>query len=160
MRVGVDAVATNDPAAVVAAARRGVRRVILRRKRAAPEIQGSFAAFRDVLAHLEPAKAALTDVMPTTRMPGRPLPDALAEFEEGLARCRRAHARVADAGGGDGVAGVRQGLRSRRARARRFREDAPELGGFEGLIWAVEELMAPLDGFATAAERFRELGAR
>ena len=47
-----------------------------------------------------------------------------------------------------------------RHRARRFREDAPELGGFEGLIWAVEELMAPLDAFATAAERFRELGAR
>ena len=45
-------------------------------------------------------------------------------------------------------------------RARRFREEAPELGGFEGLIWAVEELMAPLDAFATAAERFQRLGAR
>ena len=50
-------------------------------------------------------------------------------------------------------------LNDARHRARRFREDAPELGGFEGLIWAVEELMAPLDAFA-AAERFRELGAR
>jgi len=47
-----------------------------------------------------------------------------------------------------------------RERARRFREDPPELGGFDGLIWAVEELMAPLDGFAIAAERFRQLGAR
>ena len=67
-------------------ARRGVRRVILRRRRSTPEVQASFEAFRDVLVHLEPAKAALTDVMPTTRMPGRPLPDALAEFEEGLER--------------------------------------------------------------------------
>ena len=51
-------------------------------------------------------------------------------------------------------------LTALRERARRFREDAPELGGFEGLIWAVEELMAPLDAFVTAAERFREVGAR
>ena len=53
-----------------------------------------------------------------------------------------------------------QGLADALSRARRFREDAPELGGFEGLIWAVEELMAPLDAFVTAAERFRDLGAR
>ena len=52
--------------------------------------------------------------------------------------------------------GADGGARSRT----RFREDAPELGGFEGLVWAVEELMAPLDLFATAAERFRALGAR
>ncbi len=65
--------------------------MILRRKRTTPQVQASFDAFRDVLAHLEPAKAALTDVMPTTRMPGRPLPDALAEFEEGL---RRAEERM------------------------------------------------------------------
>jgi hypothetical protein len=59
---------------------------MLRRRRTTPEVQAAFEAFRDVLVHLEPAKAALTDVMPTTRMPGRPLPDALAEFEVGLAR--------------------------------------------------------------------------
>jgi hypothetical protein len=53
-----------------------------------------------------------------------------------------------------------RGVDDARSRARRFREDAPEIGGFEGLIWAVEQLMAPLDAFATAAERFRALGAR
>ena len=47
----------------------------------------------------------------------------------------------------------------RSSRASRFREEAPELGGFEGLIWAVEELLGPLEPFAEAAERFRELGA-
>lgn len=134
--------------------------MILRRKRAAPEVQLAFRAFRDVLEHLEPAKTALADVMPTTRMPGRPLPDALAEFEEGL---ELAGERM----GGWRTPAVEtewttcdEGLSEARARARRFREDAPDVGGFEGLIWAVEELMAPLDGFATAAERFRELGAR
>jgi hypothetical protein len=134
--------------------------VILRRKRSSPEIQASFAAFRDVLEHLEPAKAALTDVMPTTRLPGRPLPDALVEFEEGLERAAalmpgwRVPALEAE------WTVCERGLVEAGERARRLREDAPVLGGFEGLIWAVEELMAPLDGFATAAERFRALGAR
>ncbi|MGZ5213093.1 MAG: hypothetical protein ACXWYT_05120 [Actinomycetota bacterium] len=134
--------------------------MILRRKRSSPELQASFAAFCDVLAHLEPAKAALTEVMPTTRMPGRPLPDALVEFEEGL---ERADARMegwrAPVLEPEWVA-CERGLVEARERARRFREEAPALGGFEGLIWAVEELMAPLEGFATAAQRFRELGAR
>jgi hypothetical protein len=134
--------------------------VILRRRRCTPEVQASFDAFHAVLEHLEPAKAALTDVMPTTRMPGRPLPDALAEFEEGLGRAetRMPGWRTADLEPEWVV--CEHGLAEARERARRFREDAPEVGGFEGLIWAVEELMAPLDGFATAAERFRELGAR
>ena len=134
--------------------------MILRRKRSSPELQASFAAFLDVLEHLEPAKAALTEVMPTTRVPGRALPDALAEFEEGLRRAQtlmpswRAPALEREWEACD------RGLVEARERARRFRTDAPELGGFEGLIWAVEELMAPLDGFATAAERFRQLGVR
>ena len=134
--------------------------MILRRKRSSPEVQSSFAAFHDVLAHLEPAKAALTEVMPTTRMPGRPLPDVLAEFEAGLDRSQALMpAWRAPTIEPEWVA-CERGLKEARHRARRFREDAPELGGFEGLIWAVEELMAPLDAFAVAAERFRELGAR
>ena len=134
--------------------------MILRRKRPSPEVQSSFAAFHDVLVHLEPAKAALTEVMPTTRLPGRPLPDALAEFEEGLDRSQALMpAWRAQEVESEWIA-CERGLTEARDRARRFREDAPELGGFEGLIWAVEELMSPLDAFAVAAERFRELGAR
>jgi hypothetical protein len=49
------------------------------------------------------------------------------------------------------------GIREASARAQRFREDPPELGGFEGLIWAVEELLQPLESFRPAAERFRRL---
>ena len=134
--------------------------MILRRKRTTPEGQAAFDAFRDLLQHLEPAKAALTDVMPTTRMPGRPLPDALAEFEEGLARSEERMPAWRTPELEPEWLACEQGLADAMGRARRFREDAPELGGFEGLIWAVEELMAPLDVFATAAERFRELGAR
>jgi hypothetical protein len=134
--------------------------VILRRKRTTPEVQRSFHAFRDVLVYLEPAKAALTDVMPTTRMPGRPLPDALAEFEEGLRRTEERMRAWRTPEMEPEWTACEHGLADAMSRARLFREDAPELGGFEGLIWAVEELMAPLDAFATAAERFHELGAR
>lgn len=132
----------------------------LRRKPSSPELRASFAAFLAVLQQLEPAKAALTEVMPTTRLPGRPLPDALAEFEEGLHRAETLMpAWRAPALEREWIA-CERGLIESGRRARRLREVAPELGGFQGLIWAVEELMAPLDGFATSAERFRQLGAR
>ena len=137
-----------------------MRRVIFRRKRLPPELQGPFVVFYSVLAQVEPAKAALTEVMPTTRMPGRSLPDALLEFEEGLVRGAelmpdwRAHDVESV------WAACERGLADALDRARRFREEAPELGGFEGLIWAVEQLLGPLEPVAEAAERFRELGAR
>jgi len=134
--------------------------LILRRKRPSPELRASFAAFRRILDDLEPAKAALTEVMPTTRMPGRSLPDALVEFEERLGRAQTLMAGWRSPTLEPEWTACERGLVEARERARRFREDAPRLGGFEGLIWAVEELMAPLDGFATAADRFRELGAR
>lgn len=132
----------------------------LRCRRLPPELEAPFAGFCRVLEQIEPARAALTEVMPTTRLPGRSLPDALSEFEEGVARARTLMpAWRAEATESSWVAcdnGIDEALR----RARRLREEAPELGGFEGLIWAVEELMGPLEVFASAAERFRDLGAR
>jgi hypothetical protein len=133
---------------------------MLRRRVPSPELRASLVAFHEVLEYLEPAKAALTEVMPTTRMPGRPLPDALAEFEEGVGRAEAVMPGWRIPVLEDDWIACERGLVEARERARRLREQAPELGGFEGLIWAVEELMAPLDGFATAAERFRTLGAR
>ena len=57
---------------------------LFRRKRLPPELEAPFETFERVLAEVEPAKEALTEAMPTTRLPGRPRPDALAEFEERL----------------------------------------------------------------------------
>jgi hypothetical protein len=129
----------------------------VRRRRLPPDLERPFAAFSDVLAEVEPAKAALAEVMPTTRLPGRPLPDAMLAFEEHLRRAKermptwRAPAleeawRRCD----DGVAGSL-------ARARRFREDPPAIEGFECLLWAVGELLEPLEPFGAAAARFRAL---
>ena len=134
--------------------------MIFRRARLPPSLRVPFSAFRAVLAEIEPAKAALTEVMPTTRMPGRSLPDALIEFEGGLARgVELMPDWRANEVESEWIA-CERGLRDARDRARRLREEAPELGGFEGLIWAVEELLDPLEPFAEAARRFRELGAR
>ena len=61
---------------------------VFRRKRLPDELVGPHESFVQVLAEIEPAKEALTEVMPTTRLPGRPLPDALAEFERRLDAAR------------------------------------------------------------------------
>ncbi len=129
----------------------------LRRKRLPAELDGPFSNFTRVVSIVERATGALTEVMPTTRLPGRPLSDALFEFDQLLGQVRVLmpgwrHAEIesewslADAG-----------LDEALDRARRLREEAPDLGGFEGLIWAVGELLAPLEPFGSAAARFKQL---
>ncbi|HET9310005.1 MAG TPA: hypothetical protein VFP41_02130 [Actinomycetota bacterium] len=130
---------------------------VLRRKRLPPDLVDPHEAFEAVLAEIEPAKEALTEVMPTTRLPGRPLPDALAEFEERLDRARQAMPAWRSPQVEAEWEACARGVDEARARATRLREDAPDLGGFEGLIWAVESLLDPLEPFAAAAGRFRSL---
>ncbi|MGZ4155278.1 MAG: hypothetical protein ACXVQ0_12450, partial [Actinomycetota bacterium] len=125
-----------------------------------PELEAPSSVFLAVLDEVEPAKAALTGVMPTTRMPGRSLPDALLEFEERLTRARDEMPSWRSAPLEDAWIACDAGLAEALDRARRLREEAPDLGGFEGLIWAVERLLGPLEPFADAAARFRSLGAR
>ena len=130
---------------------------MLRKKRLSPELDRSLIALRDVVAQVEASKDAMTSTVPSTRLPGTPLAEAIAEFEDHLGRAQDLmpawrHPEVevewlaCDAG-------IRESLE----RARRLREDPPELGGFEGLIWAVDQLLAPLEAFEAAAERFRTL---
>lgn len=130
---------------------------MFKRKRLPQALVPAHAAFSAVLAEVEAGKSALAGVMPTTRLPGTPLPDAILEFEDRTERATDGMSawRVAEV-----LAeweACEQGLAEARARARRFREEAPDLGGFEGLIWAVEEIMAPLEPFEAAALAFRAL---
>jgi hypothetical protein len=133
--------------------------VIFRRRRLPPELEVPHAAFLKVLAEVEPAKAALTGCMPTTRMPGRPLPDALLEYET---RLERAGTRMPDwrclPVASDWEA-CDSGLRDALRLARRLREEAPELGGFEGLLGTVEALMDPLMPFESTERAFHGLRA-
>jgi len=133
---------------------------MLRRRQLPDHLRPAFAAFGDVLDLIEPAKEALTGVMPTTRMPGRPLPDALLQFEEGLGHAVELMPAWRDPDVETEWSACERGLADALERARRLREEAPELGGFEGLIWAMEQLLGPLEAFGAAAQRFRRLGAR
>ena len=128
-----------------------------RRRHLPEELGGPSRAFGELIPVLERAKAALTDSVPGTRLPGRPLAETLWEFETGL---REVRARM------DGwrapeveeqwVAAA-SGLDAALALADRVRTEAATPQGFEGLIGMIGDLLAPLDAFEAAAARFREL---
>jgi hypothetical protein len=131
--------------------------VILRRRRAPGELGGPSRAFDELVPVLERAKAALTDSVPGTRLPGRPLAETLWEFESGLREVR------AGMGGWRAPAVEEQwvaasaGLDAALALTERVRTEARAPVGFEALIGVIGDLLAPLDAFEAAAARFREL---
>lgn len=91
------------------------------------------------LARIERAKADLVEAVPSPRgIPGRPLADALASFEEGLREAASAR---------DLPAEWRAAIRESLDRAERLRLEAPPLD-YEGLVTVLADLMAPLDAFA------------
>jgi len=132
----------------------------LRRKRLPAELAAPAATLDGVLTLLGDAKDALTGVMPTTRSPGAPLAEALLTFEEILGRVGERMGEWRAPAVEEAWRAADEGLRTSLERGRALREDPPELGGFEGLIWVVGELLDPLDAFEAAAMRFRDLRTR
>lgn len=130
---------------------------MLRRKRLPPPLTARFDAFGAVVERIERAKAALTGSVPGTRLPGRPLAETLAEFEEEL---RDAQAGM-DAWRAPEIEPewerTMEALGDCLAAAEelRLRRDPPE--GFEALVGAIGDLLAPLEAFEQAADRFRSL---
>lgn len=130
---------------------------MLRRRKLPTELEPTVQALRTVVDHIEAAKDVMTSTVPTTRMPGTPLPDALLELDEHLGQAKELmnawrHPEVENEWRACDDA-IDESLR----RSRKLREDGPDLGGFEGLIWAVDQVLAPLEAFEAAAERFRKL---
>jgi hypothetical protein len=127
----------------------------LRRRRLPPELREAFASFRQVVALVERAKDALTAAVPSTRTAGLPLPDALSEFEEDLrlARDRMSEWRrpELEASWLACASAIDEALAS----AERLRIEAPHIAGFEGVIGALDGLLAPLDRFDVAFVAFR-----
>ena len=129
----------------------------LRRRRIPEELRAPARAFDDLVPVLERAKAALTDAVPGTRLPGRPLAEALWAFETGL---REAEERMAAWRAAEvetewiaADAGLAQALRL----AERLRTADDEPRAFEELIGVVGDLLAPLEAFEAASARFRGL---
>jgi hypothetical protein len=121
------------------------------------DLRAAEDAFGRVLEALEPAKAALADTLPGTRMPGRPMDDALAAFVEGLTAAETTMDRWRHPAVQEAWLACDEGLRRSLDRARRVTASGPEVEGFEGLLGLVTWLLDPLDPFADAETRFRDL---
>jgi hypothetical protein len=130
---------------------------IFRRKRLPGELQGSLEGLREVVAEVEAAKRAMTGAVPSTRSAGTPLAEGIHEFERRLAAARELMPRWRHAPLDGEWRACDEGIGESLGRARRLREDPPELAGFEGLIWAIDHLLEPLEAFEAAADRFRTL---
>jgi hypothetical protein len=130
---------------------------IFKRRKLTEELEGSLASLRDVVAQVEAAKDAMTGTVPSTRSAGTPLAEGILELERRLTAAQLLMPAWRHPELDDEWLACDEGIRESLDRARRLREDPPELGGFEGLIWAVDQLLAPLEAFEAAAERFRTL---
>lgn len=130
---------------------------MFRRKRLSPDLDAALADLRAVVEHVEAAKLAMTGTVPSTRSAGTPLAEGILELEKRLAAAQESMPTWRRPELDDEWLACDEGIREALERARRLREDPPELGGFEGLIWAVDQLLGPLEAFEAAAERFRTL---
>ena len=134
--------------------------MIRRRKELPSYLRASYEAFQAVLEEIEPAKAGLADVLPGTRLPGRPLNDALGEYRTRLERATTAMGAWRGPEVDDVWRACAEGLALGIERATRLLQMDDDPPGFEGLLGTIEQLMDPLDPFAAAEERFRSLRRR
>jgi hypothetical protein len=130
---------------------------MLRKKRLTPELDVALEGLRAAVVEVETGMDGMTSTVPTTRMPGTPLPDALLELEEHLGRARELMLAWWHPDLEQEWQACDDAIEESLGRAASLREEAPDLGGFEGLIWAVDQVLAPLEAFEAAAERFRTL---
>ncbi len=130
---------------------------LLRRKRLSTALFPRFEAFTSVVREIELAKDALTTAVPTTRLPGRPLAEALHAFEERLqtALDGMPHWRASELE--TEWLACREAVEGSLDAAERLRLGAIDPAGFEGLIGTIGDLLDPLDAFEAAADRFRAL---
>ena len=133
---------------------------MIARKQLPPELEEPYRAFLRVLEEIEPAKAGLADVLPGTRLPGRPLNDAVEEYVSRLVRAKPTMRDWQVPALEPEWRACSEGLERAVDRGRRVLALDREPEGFEGLLGAVEYLMDPLDPFVAAAERFRRLRRR
>lgn len=134
--------------------------MIGRRKQLPDDLVEPFDAFQRVLDELEPAKAGLADVLPGTRLPGRPLNDAVGEYRDRLERASTLMPMWRCEPLEPLWRACEEGIVLALDRAARLLALDRDPDGFGGLLGTVEQLLDPLDPFAAAAERFRSLRRR
>ena len=129
---------------------------MLKRKRIPEELEDAHAAFESVLANVERAKERLVAAVPSSRMPGRPLGEALADYEDGLSAARAGMDGWRRPETEDEWSACSAGLDEAIALAERFRLETPDLP-FDALMFALQDLMVPLEAFELAARGWRKL---
>jgi hypothetical protein len=129
---------------------------VIRRKRLPPDLVPVHDAFRLAAEPVERAKEALVEAVPTGRGPGRPLADALVDFEEGLRTAEGLMPAWRHPEVEPHWVACDEALAESLREAEALRVDPPTLG-FESLQATVGELIGPLEAFYDAAERFLEL---
>jgi hypothetical protein len=130
---------------------------VFRRKRLPDQLQIPLEGLRAVAAEIEAGKRAMTGAVPSTRSAGTPLAEGILELEDRLTSAQILMVAWRHPALEQEWRACDEGIRESLDRARRLREDPPELEGFEGLIWAVDQLLEPLEAFEAAADRFRTL---
>jgi hypothetical protein len=120
-------------------------------------LHGPLDGLRGVVIEVEAAKQAMTGTVPSTRSPGTPLPEGILELERRLAAAQAVMPTWRHPDLEQEWQACEEGIAESLRLAADLREDPPELAGFEGLIWAVDRLLAPLEAFEAAADRFRTL---
>jgi hypothetical protein len=131
--------------------------VVLRRRRLPATLAECQTAFEEVLSEVEGAKAAVIEAIPGSRVPGRSLAEAMLAFEDGLrAAGLEMHRWRAPELEREWLE-ASEGLRSSLALAERLRTEGVEPADYEALIGAIGDLLAPLEAFGGALERFRSL---
>ena len=129
-------------------------------RRLPERLRPALGAFRVTVERVEAAKQALTDAVPTTRLPGRPLAEALVAFEDEIRAAAEAMPGWRTEQTADAWDACSHALSDALSSAERLRLEAEPPNGFEALIGAIDGLLAPLDAFAQAADRFRDLRVR
>lgn len=131
--------------------------MILRRRRLPEHLVGPHREFQALVRALERAKAALTESVPGTRLPGIPLAETLLRFEEELRTVRGGMDAWRSPELEDVWLTSSAGLEEALELGERVRLRAPEPAEFEDLVALIGDLLAPLGAFGAAAERFRTL---
>lgn len=115
-----------------------------------------YGVFLASLAHVEAAKDSIVGAVPAARHPGRPLAEALFGFDEGITNASASMPDWRSPEVEPEWVACEAGLAEAAGRSEALRLQAPDLG-FESLLAAVERLLAPLEAFEAAEERFRSL---
>jgi hypothetical protein len=122
-----------------------------------PELAGAFRALVATIQSVEAAKAALLAAVPGGRRSGAPLAEALAGFEEGLDEASSLMAGWREEQVLPEWEVCASALHESALRAEHLRLVlTPE--GYEQLYGTLGDLIEPLEAFALALARFRQLG--